>query len=71
MVWEYTDTMVDDNNWLEGQVEVRANYYDDVPQNYTVSLHKHIFCLLNISVCPVSAPLGCCEWNNKSGLGDC
>ena len=38
IIWEYTDTMVDDNNWIEGEVEVRAHYVDDIPQNYTVSV---------------------------------
>ena len=38
IIWEYTDTMVDDNNWIEGEVEVRAHYVDDIPQNYTVSI---------------------------------
>ena len=38
LIWEYTDTMVDDNNWIEGEVEVRAHYVDDIPQNYTVRI---------------------------------
>lgn len=44
-VWMYSNTQVTDNNWLEGQVEIRADVAppdfkskDEFIQNYTVSM---------------------------------
>ena len=37
MLWLYTDTEVANDEWLEGQVGVRAHRHDDILQNYTVS----------------------------------
>ena len=47
MVWEYTDTMVENDNWLEGQVEIRAHAVDDIPQNYTVLIKNTYSILIN------------------------
>ena len=41
-VWEYTSDQVDTDEWLEGQLEVRAHHFEDLPQNYTVSYSKMI-----------------------------
>ena len=38
LVWEYTSEQVNIDEWLEGQLEVRAPYYQDKPHNYTVSI---------------------------------
>ena len=37
ILWSYSSGQVDSDEWFEGQFEVRAHDYDDVPQNYTVS----------------------------------
>ena len=36
VLWMYTDTQVENDEWLEGQVEVRAHRHDEIVQNYTV-----------------------------------
>ena len=38
ILWEYTSEQVNNDEWLKGQLEVRAQYYQDKPQNYTVSI---------------------------------
>ena len=40
-VWEYTSEQVNTDEWLEGQLEVRAPYYQDKPHNYTVSMLRY------------------------------
>ena len=37
ILWVFTSEMATGNDWFQGSVEVRAHYYQDVPQNYTVS----------------------------------
>ena len=45
IIWQYSSADVNDDNWIEGQVEVRADYAlgppehgeERIPQNYTVS----------------------------------
>ena len=36
LLWFYTSEMASDNDWFVGSVQVRAHYYEEVPQNYTV-----------------------------------
>ena len=38
LLWFYTSEMASDNDWFVGSVEVRAHYYEEVPQNYTVKV---------------------------------
>ena len=38
LLWVFTSEMATSNDWFLGRVEVRAHYYQDVPQNYTVRL---------------------------------
>ena len=38
ILWEYTSEKVNNDEWLKGQVEVRAHLYQEKPQNYTVSI---------------------------------
>ena len=38
ILWVFTSEMATGNDWFQGSVEVRAHYYQDVPQNYTVGL---------------------------------
>ena len=48
MLWMYTSEQVSSDEWLEGQFEVRAHYYQDAPQNYTVSwIREEDRCLTN------------------------
>ena len=41
-IWFYTSEQVENNGWFAASMEVRAHSHNDVPQNYTVSLHKSI-----------------------------
>ena len=36
LVWFYSSEQVSSDAWVNGSLEVRAHYHDDVPQNYTV-----------------------------------
>ena len=38
LLWFYTSEMASDNDWFVGSVQVRAHYYEEVPQNYTVKV---------------------------------
>ena len=36
LLWEYSSDQVATDEWFEGQVEVRAPWYEETAQNYTV-----------------------------------
>ena len=38
LLWFYTSEMAQNNDWFLGRVEVHAQYYEEVVQNYTVRL---------------------------------
>ena len=43
LLWFYTSEMASDNDWFVGSVQVRAHYYEEVPQNYTVKQSRNFF----------------------------
>ena len=51
VLWVFTSEMAASNDWFLGRVEVRAHYYEDVPQNYTVGGLRSDPWTLTVFVC--------------------
>ena len=38
LLWMYTSEQVENDDWFEGQLEVQAHAFEDIPQNYSVGI---------------------------------
>ena len=40
LLWMYTSEQVENDDWFEGQLEVQAHAFADIPQNYSVGIQN-------------------------------